>query len=182
MGNSAADMPCLEYDTVKAVSGSTIKLSALPFPCYIGYEVVFASGSLNGRTRSIVGQSGNVFALDAAPTGVAVGDKVVIGATFKRNVVSHNTVTASSNRWPAINLYGMCYQNMIENNHVRIGAIKVESTDNLRRCLRQRHQDLRPRTLWLQHRQKQRRRGCRSAPVLRLADVTERPHQRLRGF
>ncbi len=131
MGNSAEDMPCLEYDAVKAASGSTITLSTLPFPSYVGYDVTFVSGGLNGRTRSIVGQSGNVFTLDSAPTGVAVGDQVVIGATFKRNVVSSNTITASSSRWPAINLYGMCYQNLIENNRVRTGAIKVESTDNL---------------------------------------------------
>ena len=131
MGNSAPDIPCLEYDTVKAVSGSTITLSALPFPSYVGYDMVFLSGALNGRTRSIVGQSGSGFTLDSAPSGVAVGDKVVIGATFKRNLVTGNTVTASSSGWPAINLYGLCYQNLIENNHVLTGAIKVESTDNL---------------------------------------------------
>ena len=131
LGNRAADMPCLEYDTVRAVNGSAVTLSELPFPSYVGYDMVFVSGAQNGRTRSIVRQSRNAFTLDSAPKGVAVGDKVIIGAPFEGNVVRGNTVTASKSTWPAINLYGMCYQNVITNNHVLTGTIRVESTDNL---------------------------------------------------
>lgn len=125
-GNGAVDGSCIEYDRVKAVSGNTVTLSSLSFQNLIGYDLCPISGALNGRTRSIVAQSGSTFTLDAAPTGLAVGDEVVIGATFKRNLISGNTVSGG---WMTINLYGMCYQNLIENNNAK--DIKVESTDNL---------------------------------------------------
>ncbi len=125
-GNGSVDGSSLEYDHVKAISGNTVTLSNLPFSNLVGYDLCPTSGALNGRTRSIVAQSGNVFTLDSAPTGLAVGDGVVIGATFKNNLISKNTVSGG---WMTINLYGMCYQNVIEDNHCT--DIKVESTDNL---------------------------------------------------
>lgn len=125
-GNGSADGATIEYDKVKAVSGNTVTLSSLSFANLVGYDLCPISGALNGRTRNIVAQSGNVITLDSAPTGLAVGDEVVIGATFKGNVIAGNTVSGG---WMTINLYGMCYGNLVENNHAT--DIKVESTDNL---------------------------------------------------
>jgi len=129
LGSTAVDVPCLDYDTIASVSGSTVTLSNRTWPNYVGYDVVFLSGALAGRTRSIVGQSGNGFVVDSAPTGAAPGDQVVIGATFKRNLVTGNTVTA--NNYSGVLLYGMAFDNRIENNTVLGGGIKVESVDNL---------------------------------------------------
>jgi hypothetical protein len=131
LGNSAADVAALEYDTIVSVGGSTVTLSSHTWPSYAGYDVVFLSGALAGRTRSIVGQSGNGFVVDSAPTGAAPGDQVVIGAAFKNNLVSENTVTAAASDQNSILLYGMAFGNRIDNNRILSGGIKVESLDNL---------------------------------------------------
>jgi hypothetical protein len=131
LGNRAVDTAALEYDTIVSVNGSTITLSDHTWPSYAGYDMVFLSGTLAGRTRSIVRQSGNGFVLDAAPAGASAGDEVVIGAAFQRNLVTANTVTAAASDQNAILLYGMAVGNRIENNRVLSGNIKVESLDNL---------------------------------------------------
>ena len=131
LGNSAADVAALEHDTIVSVGGSTITLSNHTWPAYVGYDMVFLTGALAGQTRGIVGQSGNGFIVDSAPKGAAAGDHVVIGATFKHNLVSHNTVTAASSAQNSILLYGMAFDNRIEDNRVLSGSIKVESLDNL---------------------------------------------------
>jgi hypothetical protein len=130
LGNQALDIPALEYDHIRAAGGSSVTLSSLPFPSYVGYDVVYLSGALAGHTAGIVAQSGAAFTLAAAATGALVNDQVVIGAPFKDNVVSGNTVSAAPGN-NAILLYGMAFGNRIENNHVLVGNIKVESLDNL---------------------------------------------------
>jgi Right handed beta helix region len=131
LGNSAMDTAALEYDTIASVDGSTVTLSSRKWPSYVGYDIVFLSGASAGRTRSIVGQSGNGFVLDPAPAGATRGDQVVIGAAFKGNLVSRNTVTAATSDLNSILLYGMAFGNRIEDNRVRSGSVKVESLDNL---------------------------------------------------
>ena len=128
LGNQPADVACLEYDTVKAVSGSTVTLSSLPFPNYVGYDMVFLTGPLAGSRRSIVGQSGASFTLSSG--GAAVGDQVVIGACFEGNLVFGNTVTAQPGN-NALILYGMAFGNVFQDNTVLQGNIQVESIDNL---------------------------------------------------
>ena len=129
-GDDAPDTAALEYDTVASISGSTITLSKHTWPSYVGYDLVFLTGALTGRTRSIVGQTGATFTLDAPATGVVASDEVVIGATFKRNLVSGNTVAAASGG-NGVLLYGLAFGNRIENNRILNGSIQVESLDNL---------------------------------------------------
>jgi hypothetical protein len=131
VGDSATDAAALEYDRVSVVGSSTVTLSPLSFPSYVGYDLIFLSGALRGQTRSIVSQTGATFSLSGSLAGAAVNDEVVIGATFKRNLVSGNTVRSSGSNWPAILLYGMAFGNRVEGNTVRTGGIKVESIDNL---------------------------------------------------
>jgi parallel beta-helix repeat protein len=127
-GDSSEGEAPLEYDTVKSVNGSTITLSSLAFPSYVGYDLAFISGNLAGHTYSISGQSRETFTLKSLTSGAAVGDKVVIGATFKRNIVDSNTVSSYGT---GILLYGMAFGNIIENNTVNNQKIKVSSLDNL---------------------------------------------------
>jgi len=127
-GNNTETVASFEYDTIAVVSGSTITLSNHNWPDYVGFDMVFLSGNMESRTRSITNQVGNDFVLDAAVTDAAPGDEVVIGAAFKGNLVQNNTVTAQS---AAIMLYGMCFENIVENNVILDGHIIVESTDNI---------------------------------------------------
>jgi hypothetical protein len=131
LGNRPADTAALEYDTIVSVGGSTVTLSNHTWPPYVGYDLVFLTGALAGRTLSIVKQSGNGFVVDSPPKGAAPGDQVVIGATFKNNLVSGNTVAAAASDQNSILLYGMAFGNRIENNRILSGGIKVESLDNL---------------------------------------------------
>jgi hypothetical protein len=130
MGNRPADSAAFEYDRIRRVSGSTVTLSPVAFRRrYVGYDMVFLSGSLRGHTRRIVKQTGSRFVLDArVPRGVA-HSSVVIGATFKRNQVTGNTVVSAGT--VGILLYGMAFGNTIQANVVDRGGIKVESIDNL---------------------------------------------------
>jgi hypothetical protein len=127
-GDNPNDVATLEYDTIISVNGSSVTLSNHTWPSYVGYDMVFLTGAQSGRTRSIVSQAGNSFTLSSLPAGVTAGDKVVIGATFKNNLVSSNNVTAGG---MGILLYGMAFGNRIESNTVVNGGIKVESIDNL---------------------------------------------------
>jgi hypothetical protein len=127
-GNRPDSVATLEYDRVHASGGSSVTLSPLPFPAYLGYDMVFLSGALSGQTRSIVGQLGSTFALSGPVDGVTADDQVVIGATFKRNRVSGNAVIGGI---MGILLYGMAFENEVENNIVFGSGVKVESIDNL---------------------------------------------------
>jgi hypothetical protein len=128
MGNHAGDSAALEYDRVRRVSRSTITLSSVAFGRYVGYDMVFLNGALRGHTRRIVRQSGSKFVLDSRVPHMAANNGVVIGATFKHNQVTGNTVSAGT---VGILLYGMAFGNSIRSNVVDRSGIKVESIDNL---------------------------------------------------
>jgi len=132
-GDQEAKNIACETTTIVSVSGNNITLGAYTFPSYAGYDICFMTGALAGRTRSIAGQSGTgnrTFICTTTPTGAAPGDLVTIGGTYKNCHIHDNTVTAHSAAWPAINLYGMCYGNLVEDNTVLLGCIKVESVAN----------------------------------------------------
>jgi hypothetical protein len=128
---SAPDCGAFEYDAVKTVSGQQITLSSLPFPSYLGFDIVFVDGKLAGRTRTITAQSGNVFTVSGSLSGAAAGDHVEIAAPYKHNYVAGNTGTSlQAGGYSAILLYGLCFGNTVENNTVVQGKIKVQSLDN----------------------------------------------------
>ena len=103
LGNRRLTSPAWSTTRVKAVSGSTVTLSTLPFPNYVGYDMVFLSGPWPGARAASSGSREPASSWSSA-TGAAVGDQVVIGAAFKDNLVSGNTVTAAAGqqRYPAL--------------------------------------------------------------------------------
>lgn len=129
--NDGADAGALEYDAVRAVGGQTLTLTATGFPNYVGYDVVFVDGAMRGRTRTITGQSGSAFTVAGDIAGAKAGDHVTIGACYKGNVVRGNTVTSQpgSDPYSAVLLYGLCFGNVIEDNTIPVGKIKVTSLD-----------------------------------------------------
>jgi len=134
-GDGPTATAALEYDKVSSANGKQVVLSHANWaptgnPSYVGYDMVFLSGDLAGRTRRITAQSSATFTLDKSVSGAAKGDEIVIGATFKRNIVRNNIVS-SPDLDDAILLYGMAFQNTIESNTVAKGAcITVLSYDN----------------------------------------------------
>jgi len=135
-GDDPAQVASLEYDTISSAYGSQVTLSNANWaptgnPSYIGYDLVFLTGTLAGQTRRIIAQSSATFTLDASITGASAGDKIVIGATFKGNLISHNKVIGGGDG--AILLYGMAFRNTITNNTVTgVGSsISIRSLDNL---------------------------------------------------
>jgi len=136
-GSGRDAVATLEYDRVASASGSRITLAHANWsagsPSYVGYDFMFMSGALAGRTRSITGQAGATFTLEGPVSGVRAGDEVSIGATFKRNLIKGNRVLSGGNG--SILLYGTAFQNCIENN-VLTGPkchIEIRSLDNLER-------------------------------------------------
>jgi hypothetical protein len=135
-GDGTAHTAALEYDKVSYASGKKVILSHANWkrsgnPSYVGYDMVFLSGDLIGQTRRIAAQSGATFTLDKSVSGAAKGDKITIGATFKRNIVRNNKIN-SPNLDDAILIYGMGFQNIIDNNTLARGAnISIVSADNL---------------------------------------------------
>jgi len=132
--NDGADVGALEYDTVAGVSGQDITLSALTWPNYVGYDIVFVDGDLRGRTRTITAQSGTgdkVFTVSGSLTGAAPGDHVTIGACYKGNYIAGNDMTAlGTSTYAQIILYGLCFGNVVENNTINQGKIKVQSLNH----------------------------------------------------
>jgi hypothetical protein len=94
--------------------------------------MVFLSGALVGRTRRITAQSNDTFTLDESISGASTGDEIVIGATFKRNIIANNTVI--SDHAGSILLFGMSFQNRIEKNTVTAGSISIRSLDNVEKA------------------------------------------------
>ena len=129
MGNNAQDSAAFEFDRIRHVGHSTVTLSSVAFRRrYVGYDMVFLGGPLRGHTCRIVRQSGPKFVLDGRVPRSVANSGVVIGATFKHNQVTGNTVTGGT---VGILLYGMAFGNSIQGNIVDRGGIKVESVDNL---------------------------------------------------
>ena len=121
-----------EYDKLSSVGTNQVTLSNSNWakqssPGYVGYDLVFIDGNLIGQTRKIISRSGATLTLDGSVAGAAVGNQITIGATAKRNLIAHNTVVGS---WTAINLYGMCFNNIVEYNTVTTDIIKSVSSDN----------------------------------------------------
>ena len=138
MGDSRIGGSTLEYDTVASAAGSTVTLSHANWqqsgnPSHVGYDMIFMDGALHGQTRRIIRHSGSLFTFEHSVSGAANGDKVVIGATFKNNIISNNEAnwTNTAGGWTPILLYGMAFNNIIENNNVR--GIYVRALDNLAR-------------------------------------------------
>jgi hypothetical protein len=135
-GDGTTHTAAIENDKVSSASGKQVTLSHADWkrtgnPSYVGYDMVFLSGDLIGQTRRIAGQSGATFTLDKSVYGAAKGDIITIGATFKHNIVRNNKIN-SPNLDDGITLYGMCFQNIIENNNlVRDTNISIVSADNL---------------------------------------------------
>ena len=129
MGSSAQDSAALEFDRIRHVGRSAVTLSSVAFKQrYAGYDMVFLGGPLRGHTCRIVRQSGSRFVLDGRVPRSVVNSGVVIGATFKHNQVTGNTVSGGT---VGILLYGMAFGNSVQGNVVARGGIKVESVDNL---------------------------------------------------
>lgn len=134
-GDGPAATAALEYDRISSATGKQVVLSHANWaptgnPSYVGYDMVFLSGDLIGQTRRIAAQSSATFTLDKSVSRATAGDKIVIGATFKRNIVRNNIVN-SPNLDDAILLYGMAFENIVESNTVARGAnIAVMSLDN----------------------------------------------------
>jgi hypothetical protein len=130
MGSRPVDSAAFEYDRVRRVSRATVTLSPLAFRRrYVGYDMVFLNGPLRGHTRRIVKQTGSRFVLHSRVPPAAARCRVVIGATFKHNQVTGNTVVSAGT--VGILFYGMGFGNSIQANVVDRGGIKVESIDNL---------------------------------------------------
>jgi hypothetical protein len=133
IGNTAADVACIDTATVTAVGTGTITLTAYgsAYATLTGYDIFPLDGTMQCRPFTITSQSGakkNVFSV-ADSTGVTVGDHVTIAALFKNNYIHDNSSDATD--YNAIIIYGAAYNNRIENNHVLPGgAISIHSIDN----------------------------------------------------
>jgi hypothetical protein len=136
-GNDPAQIASLEYDTILSANGFQVTLSHANWsltgnPSYVGYDMIFLSGTLAGQLRRITAQSRATFTLDKSVSGAAKGDKIVIGATFKNNIISKNRVINKGGfSKGSIILFGMAFYNKIEGNIVENGGISIRSLDNL---------------------------------------------------
>ncbi len=139
-GEASYAVPTLERDFVASSSIKSVTLSHPNWaptgnPNYVGYDVIFLTGTMAGQTRLITGQSKATFNLSSSISGVKPGDEVLIGAPYKRNIIRGNTVI--KNDASAILFFGMGYGNIIENNKIigfgsrNNGGIGIKSLDNI---------------------------------------------------
>ena len=118
--SGATNTASREYDTVASINGNQVTLShanwAGTSDKYIGYDMIAMpeDDDVFGNQGRITTHSNATFTLDAPISGLQVGDPVVIGLTFKRNWIHHNTFNYGL--WGAILLEGMSFYNLIEDN------------------------------------------------------------------
>jgi hypothetical protein len=137
VGNDSNQVASLEYDTISSASRSQVTLAhpnwkSFGNPSYVGYDMIFLSGTLAGQLRRITAQSSATFTLDADTTGAANGDEIVIGATFKRNIIRNNTVISKAPG--SILFFGMGFYNIIEHNTLTAGSVSIRSLDNVEKA------------------------------------------------
>ena len=135
-GSASFTQPFKEYDTISAINSNQVTLSSAGWgggddPDYVGFEMVFMDGDIIGETREITGQSNAIFTLDSAVTGASVGDKVIIAATQRNNIIAYNTVNHARFANASILLYGLAFNNKVFNNTIRDGSISIRSLDNM---------------------------------------------------
>lgn len=127
-GNVGLSTPVIDNDTVASkttVGGYKVNLShanwASSGSTLSGYSMMFVSGGLAGRVFTISNHTNSTFTLAMSPSehaSIAASDKVAIGVFFLGNVVSNNTVDASSatTTLTSILLYGNCARTSVIGN------------------------------------------------------------------
>jgi hypothetical protein len=129
LGNNSGDTGAFEYDAIASVSGSNVTLSTHTWPNYDGFYMAFTDGPLQGQLRQISSHSGSTFTLASAPTGAVSGNHVVICAPYLHNTVSNNTIVNTG--YCCVELYGLAFNNIIQNNICSGGPIIVRSVDSI---------------------------------------------------
>lgn len=133
-GNSTDGCGARESDSILSVEADGINLTHIAWNNagndYTGYDIVFISGNSSGKERTILKRKGNFFSIDMNGLKPSPGDAVVIGSCPKRNIIRENTVDGPDSL-NSILLYGLCSKNLIENNTIVHGHVRILSIDGL---------------------------------------------------
>ena len=135
--SGATNTASREYDIVASINGNKVTLAHKNWTGtrnkYIGYDMIAMPEDNNvfGNLARITAQSDATFTLDAPISGLQVGNPVVIGLTFQKNWIHHNTLNYGEAG--AILLEGMSFNNIVENNTLaNEGGYKKKASISIR--------------------------------------------------